>query len=227
MKHVRALKPSAVGLFRPVDPPTSGRRRAVTAVSNPGRTLVPLLLVGGVLMSACSSTLASSQAVPPTAEAVLGQASQQALPPTAEAVEDQASPPALLPTARVDTAQGPLPEDLMRSDSQGAVEVEVIPIDLEGGDDQTLAFEVGMNTHSVDLSMDLAALSTLQADNGLTLQALNWSGGSGHHVKGVLRFPANAPDGRSVLDGTSRLVLIIRNVDAQERAFEWILPAAQ
>lgn len=222
MKREGALKPSAVGLYRPVDRATSGIRRAATSVSGRHRTLVPLLLVGGVLLSACSSAQASSQAVPPPTEVVLGEASQQALPATVEAVDDQASP-----SAKVEVPRDPLPEDLLRSDSQGAVVVEVMPDDLSSREDGTLSFEIAMNTHSVDLSMDLAGLSTLQADNGVTVEALDWSGGSGHHVRGILRFPANASDGRPVLEGASRLVLTIRNVDAQERTFEWFLPAAQ
>lgn len=222
MKQEGALRPSAVGLSCPVDRAKSGIRRAATAVSSRHRTLVPLLLVGGVLLSACSSAQASSQAAPPTAEVVLGEASQQALPVAEEAVENQASPP-----AKVEVPRGPLPEDLLRSDSQGAVVVEVMPDDLSSGEEATLSFEIAMNTHSVDLSMDLAGLSTLQADNGVTVEALEWSGGSGHHVRGILRFPANASDGRPIMEGASRLVLTIRNIDAQERTFEWFLPAAQ
>jgi len=77
------------------------------------------------------------------------------------------------------------------------------------------------------ISMDLAAFSTLQTDTGVTLAALDWSGGSGHHVSGTLRFPAIAPDARPALEGASRLTLTIRDLDASERVFEWNLPLAQ
>jgi hypothetical protein len=45
--------------------------------------------------------------------------------------------------------------ELTRLDEQGMVTVEVTPLNL-GMPGETLVFEVSMNTHSVDLSMDLA-----------------------------------------------------------------------
>ncbi len=38
----------------------------------------------------------------------------------------------------------------------------------------SLDFEVAMNTHSVDLGMDLATLATLSADNGRSVSATLW-----------------------------------------------------
>jgi len=57
-------------------------------------------------------------------------------------------------------------EGITRTDQQGAVVVEVTPLDLDQPG-QTLDFQVSMNTHSVDLSMDLGALATLATDTGL------------------------------------------------------------
>lgn len=46
------------------------------------------------------------------------------------------------------------------TDEQGAVRVSVTPLNLDETDKENLAFEVAMDTHSVDLSMDLATLGT-------------------------------------------------------------------
>ncbi len=107
-------------------------------------------------------------------------------------------------------------------DEQGAVSVAVTPVDL-GLDTTTLAFEVAMNTHSVDLSMDLAKLATLTTDNGRTVSATLWDAvPGGHHVSGVLTFPA-VVEGTAVLEGTTELILTITNVDAPSRTFTWSL----
>ena len=106
-------------------------------------------------------------------------------------------------------------------DSQGAVEFVVSPRSWTRETAGTIEFEISMDTHSVDLSMDLAELSTLQTDLGVSVAALDWSGGSGHHVVGVLRFPAVGSTGPAVLEGAGLLILTIRDVDAPTRVFQW------
>jgi hypothetical protein len=69
------------------------------------------------------------------------------------------------------------------SDSQGAVTVIVKPIDLFSSRDM-LSFEVLLDTHSIDLSMDLAALATLTTDSGQSVQAALWDAPRG----GASRF---------------------------------------
>jgi hypothetical protein len=87
----------------------------------------------------------------------------------------------------------------------------------------TLEFDIAMNTHSVDLSMDLATLSKLSTDTGMTVQAAKWDAiPGGHHVSGKLIFPASA-NGTSILEGANKLTLTIVNVDAASRVFEWEL----
>jgi hypothetical protein len=112
-------------------------------------------------------------------------------------------------------------ENLSRVDRQGAVEVSITPIGTFGESGEMLLFDVAMNTHSVDLSMDLAALSTLETDSGETLQAVSWSGGSGHHVRGQLSFPMYLENGVQWLDGATQVILSIHGVDADERIFVW------
>ncbi len=108
-------------------------------------------------------------------------------------------------------------------DEQGAVSVAVTPMNLDEADPETLIFEVAMNTHSVDLSMDVAALATLTTDNGHEVSATLWDAQpGGHHVSGRLSFPAIA-EGIPLLPGSKQLTLTIRDVDAPERVFTWQL----
>ena len=108
-------------------------------------------------------------------------------------------------------------------DEQGAVSVAVTPLNLEEVGAETLAFEVAMNTHSVDLSMDLANLTTLKLDNGNEVTAALWDAQpGGHHVSGILSFPASL-NGTALLAETSQLTLTIRDVDASNRVFTWQL----
>ena len=55
--------------------------------------------------------------------------------------------------------------DLSRTDSQGAVTVKITPQNLDNPDD-TLKFDVVMDTHSVELSMDLSTSAILATDTG-------------------------------------------------------------
>jgi hypothetical protein len=111
---------------------------------------------------------------------------------------------------------------LSRVDDQGAVVVEVTPVNLSAAPDE-IAFDVAMNTHSVDLNMNLATLATLSTDTGISVQPTLWEAPQGgHHVRGTLVFPADK-DGRSVLAGVTRITLTIEGVDAPARVFEWEL----
>jgi hypothetical protein len=158
------------------------------------RFVTPLLLLFTLIVSACAPS--TTKTMPPTSQPA--------------PVSDNNPAPA-------NAAEN---GDLIRTDEQGAIVFTVTPLHLETSVD-SLEFEVAMNTHSVDLSMDLAALSTLSTDTGLTVQATKWdSTAGGHHVSGKLIFPATS-GGKSILEGTSKLTLTIVNVDAASRAFEW------
>ena len=134
------------------------------------------------------------------------------LPVVAEAEEAASESTAPEETAVLDTAV----------DEQGAVSVAVTPIDLSQAA-ATLAFEVTMNTHSVELSMDLAELATLTTDNGRTVSPTLWDAvPGGHHVSGVLTFPA-VVEGTAVLEGATDLTLTITGVDSPSRTFTWSL----
>lgn len=109
-----------------------------------------------------------------------------------------------------------------RTDQQGAVTVVVTP-ELWTSSSETLTFLIALETHSVDLSFDLAELATLSTDTGLNVQPIQWEAPvGGHHVSGKLSFPARV-DGKFVLDGINNLFLTINNLDATERKFTWEL----
>lgn len=111
-----------------------------------------------------------------------------------------------------------------KSDDQGAVAVEITPENFSHPGD-TLIFDVSMNTHSVDLSMDLAKLAVLSTDTGKSVQATLWDAPrGGHHLEGKLSFPSML-DGKNLLDGAKSITLTITNVDAPTRTFTWQFPS--
>lgn len=110
---------------------------------------------------------------------------------------------------------------LTRVDTQGAIVVEITPLNLDTRSSQ-LEFEVALNTHSVDLSMDIAMIATLQTETGTTVPATLWEAErGGHHVTGKLIFPAATADGKPLVEGASKLILTIAGLDAPSRSFEW------
>lgn len=138
----------------------------------------------------------------------------------------------VLPTAVMiqPTPVSPTPEfpselvkgDLTRVDEQGEVVVSVTPLNLDQPAN-SLNFDVSLETHSVDLSMDLAVLSTLTTDNGKSVAPIVWDAPmGGHHVSGTLSFSALS-EGTSILDGALTLTLTMKDVAAPERIFIWEL----
>lgn len=114
------------------------------------------------------------------------------------------------------------PDDLMREDSQGAVTVKVTPLNLDSPA-ASLDFDVVLDTHSVNLAMDLTQMAVLRTDTGAQVSASAWPIGSGHHYEATLSFPAQTAEGKRLLEGASTLSLVIANLDAPERVFEWSL----
>lgn len=141
--------------------------------------------------------------------------------PTTLAEPIDGAAPTSAPAATEPSTQADMAD--IQVDEQGAVKVSVTPINLNTPG-ATLDFEVVLDTHSVDLSMDLTTLAILTTDNGPAVSPGGWDGPlGGHHVGGTLSFPAEV-GGVAVLDGASRLTLVIRDLDAPERVFAWDLP---
>ena len=119
-------------------------------------------------------------------------------------------------------SSSPSNDSAMRIDQQGAIIVEITPLNLDSSTD-IFEFDVVMTTHSIDLIMDLATLATLTTDTGISVESTLWDAPlGGHHVEGKLIFPATK-DGKPILEGATKLTLTIINVDAPSRVFEWEL----
>ncbi len=167
-------------------------------------SLLVMVLLAGCTGSSQSQSVASSISQTQSSAAPISQAQ-----------------PSAAPALQAENGEEPRDEDLARWDNQGEVEIEIRPRNLLSPIGGLLEFDVSMNTHSVDLAMDLADLSTLETDLGLHVSAGWWSGGSGHHVQGVLTFPDRDEAGRMILDGARTITLRIEGVDAPVREFQW------
>jgi len=183
---------------------------------------LPVVLLLGVLLAACSSPAqpTPAAAAAPT-EGVLPTTEPPSTPNSGNSPTAGPDPanPAAPPTETGAPAVQP-EQALTLTDAQGSVTVEVTPRNL-GDSGDTLDFEIAMDTHSVDLGMDLTALATLSTNTGWSVQPLTWNGGrGGHHVSGTLSFPAQV-DGAALLEGATALTLVLREVDAPERVFSW------
>ena len=157
------------------------------------QSILLLVLVLGLILAGCTGSVAQSSA------------------------SNQISKPLDSETAQ----QIVLPETTL-TDMQGAITVDVTPLNSSSARN-SLNFSVSLNTHSIDLSMDLASLAALSTDNGRTVQAILWEAPrGGHHVAGTLTFPA-LMNGQPLLDGATTLTLTIQDLDASERVFTWDL----
>jgi hypothetical protein len=166
------------------------------------RTPALWLLATGLLLAGCAGAAVDS----PSEQ---GSATRTVMPDATPADEAEAS------GGGSETAE-------TRTDEQGSVVFAVTPLNLASPGD-TVDFQVVMDTHSVDLGWDLAALGTLRTDLGTEVEGVGWPVGSGHHYGGRLSFPARSRDGASILDGAATLTLVIRNTDVAERVFVWEL----
>ena len=161
------------------------------------RILLPAILILSLVLTACSAT--STPLSPSTA------------------AQDNPQPDSVSTDS-----SSPSNNSAMRIDQQGAIIVEITPLNLDAPTD-ALEFDVVMDTHSIDLSMDLATLSTLTTDTGVSVESTLWDAPlGGHHVEGKLIFPATK-DGKPILEDATKLTLTITNVDAPTRIFEWEL----
>jgi len=174
--------------------------------------LIPALSIFTIVLTACS-------AVPTTPSPSVSVQDAPQPAPVSNIVPTPIDDPAIIPTLFPNVVRN---KEMTRMDQQGAVIMEITPHNL-GTPADTLDFDVVMNTHSVDLSMDLAKLATLTTDKGVAIQAVSWDAPrGGHHVSGKLIFPSTL-NGKPIIEGASKLTLTIINVDASSRVFEWEL----
>jgi hypothetical protein len=171
-------------------------------MKNMKKTTIKKLLLGGLLLAQLL-VLAACAASPAPAPAPAG----AAVAPAVAAAPADAPSPDSAPLAALLAAQ---------SVSGGGVVVTVKPLILAPG--QPAAFEIAMNSHSVEIVEDMLAATVLRDSAGGQLPALAWEGPGpgGHHREGVIRFAPLASD-------LGEVVLIIRGVaKVPEREFRWL-----
>src|SRR3989344_2414254 len=105
-----------------------------------------------------------------------------------------------------------------QTNSEGSVEVEVIPVEISDTSD-LWQFKIVLNTHSVELDQDLTKITLLVDDKGNEYQSLSWEGAppGGHHREGILTFNSISPQ-------PSSIELVFKDIDGiKERKFTWDL----
>jgi hypothetical protein len=105
-----------------------------------------------------------------------------------------------------------------QTSSANGVTVAVTPVNLAPGA-KTWDFTVVLDTHTQDLSDDLAKSARLLDDKGAGYKPFAWEGAGpgGHHRKGVLKFNPVAPAPQALE------LRIHRPGEAQARVFRWRL----
>ena len=182
-------------------------------------------LSSGLVLFALTLSIAACSVAQIPAPATPSRAVLTAKPTALLTATGASNPKPTVPASRevIEQATSSAPEQgLTRVDSQGAVEFAVTPLNLTAPG-ETLDFDISLNTHSVDLSWNLATQSVLTTDTGLEVNGLSWPVGGGHHYEGTLTFPAKTADGKSLLEGASKLTLTIQEAGAASRVFEWDL----
>ena len=180
------------------------------------------IIVLALGLAACAGPAPAARNVNTPVPNIAPAATRAVATPTEQVAASNTPAATAAPMAAQATAMSAASADLTRTDSQGAVEFAVTPLNLSRPGD-TLDFDVSINTHSVNLAWNLAAQSRLTTDTGREAAGKSWPQGGGHHVDGTLTFPVKAADGTSLLAGAKRLTLAIQNAGAPERTFVWEL----
>lgn len=105
-----------------------------------------------------------------------------------------------------------------QKNTAGGVTIAVTPAKLVAGA-KTWDFSIVLDTHTQDLSDDLAGSAVLVDDRGNEFKALAWDGAApgGHHRSGVLKFNAIEPRPQALE------LRISRPGEAKPRTFRWRL----
>ena len=120
-------------------------------------------------------------------------------------------------------------QPLTQEDTQGGVTVSATLLTPDKPrPDGTLAIQVKLDTHAVDLDpYALEKLAVLRDSQGREVPALGFESPSGseHHREGVLSFPATDAAGKPLVSPEAKAVtLILRGIGGvPERVFQWTL----
>jgi uncharacterized protein (DUF305 family) len=110
----------------------------------------------------------------------------------------------------------------------GMVSVTVQPLNLGAEGVDKLEFEVKLETHTGSLEEDLSELAMLRAGDA-EVAASVWNAPSGgHHIVGILSFPAVDENGEPILAGATEVSLIFSDLaGAGEQVLTWDLAGAE
>ena len=115
-------------------------------------------------------------------------------------------------TQKIPSSSGTYAE---QTDDTGPVSVTVKPLTLPATGEWK--FAVSLQTHSVDLSMDLLESAVLVDSSGNEAKPISWDGDppGGHHRTGMLSFEALEPMQETV-------TMLVKNIaDVPVREFVW------
>ena len=99
-----------------------------------------------------------------------------------------------------------------KTDDQASVNVVVTPLDLSQQSSEW-KFDIGMNTHSVELDQDMTKSAVLVDDQGKEYVPIKWDGPvGGHHKEGTLSFAPITPYPK-------HLTMKIKGVGGVDRSF--------
>src|SRR3990167_4937218 len=106
----------------------------------------------------------------------------------------------------------------LQTNSQGNVTVQVKPLNISKSS-KIWAFEIDLETHTVELNQDPVKNSVIIDDQGKRYYPVVWEGDppGGHHRKGILKFEAVSPIPKVIQLKISQ----VGNVE--ERVFKWEL----
>ena len=140
-----------------------------------------LMLAFIMLLAGCSKTNTASPEFPPAAVQ-----SSQAEPSSPSAASQ--SPEAVNPGQPISSSSKSLPVGSIQSSKAGNVTID---ISLNEVKDDSIVFNVVMDTHSVDLDKyDLSLLSLLRDEKDNKYNPVSWQAPpGGHHRSGVLTLP--------------------------------------
>lgn len=103
-----------------------------------------------------------------------------------------------------------------KTDQQADVTVAVTPRDLSPQSGEW-KFDIGMDTHSVELNQDMAKSAVLLDDQGTEYTPIAWEGPvGGHHRQGILIF-------KSITPAPGSVQLKISGIGDVIRIFNWQL----
>jgi hypothetical protein len=130
-----------------------------------------------------------------------------------------AETPATTPAPSLDAA------DMTREAQAGAITVKATLLNMADTAAESLDFQIVLETHSVDLTFDLATMTVLRAGEE-ELAPISWtpSAANGHHVTGTLSFPATTADGASLHTEVPEVTMVISGLpNAEDVSFTWEL----